>query len=433
MIQRLPVLLLLVLLFSGCLEEECNETITYIGYEPIVLAESEWRNNSFPELASESVCNPGAFYVYGDLLFILDQGEGLHILNNADNANPRPLKFIPIKGGYGLAVRNGILYVNQYIDMLAFDLSDPSSPEFLSRTEDVLVSNEMYGFSTPVDGSVIIGLSETKQTIELDCSSPRSGQGVWLENNMLFFAVNNSGQADFAALESGGAPGTVGTGGSLARFTINQGNLYVVSDYDLRTFSLADATKPTLVSTTQLNWGIETIFPYEDMLYVGSQTGMLIFGLDDPTAPEHLSTLEHARLCDPVVVQNDIAYVTMWGGSECGAQADQLVVVDVSDPRAPREVQTVPMPNSHGLGVDGDKLFLCAGWEGLKVFELDENGRLGNQQYVAGDFNAKDVIVLPAKRELIVLGWEQSGIRQYDYSPTGEPQYAGSINVCETE
>ncbi|WP_116124760.1 LVIVD repeat-containing protein [Lewinella sp. IMCC34183] len=436
-----PLLALLpfVLLLTGCLEETCDETITYVGYEPILLSAAEWRNDDFPELESESVCNPGAFYVYGDLLFILDQGEGLHIFDNADNANPRPLKFIPVKGGTGLAVRNGILYVNQFVDMLAFDLSDPASPEFLSRTEDVLrnESDYSYGYLNAAGGDILLGYAETTETREVSCGSLYQGRDLFLEDDLIFFAFNqvssNAGRDFSVAPLASGAPGTVGIGGSLARFTISGGNLYVVSESDLRTFSLADATAPALVATTDLGWGIETIFPYKDMLFLGSQTGMLIYGIDNPAAPEHLSTFQHVLSCDPVVVQDDIAYVTMWGGSECGARGDQLTVIDVANPRSPRELQSVPMSNSHGLGVDGDKLFLCSGEEGLKVFDLTDEGLLGDERFVADEFSAKDVIVLPAKRELIVLGWQQGGIRQYDYASNGKPTYAGAINVCDGE
>ena len=166
------------------------------------------------------------------------------------------------------------------------------------------------------------------------------------------------------------------------------------------------------------------------MLYIGAQQGMHIYGLDDPNQPNFLSTFQHVRSCDPVVVQNDIAYVTMWGGSSCGDNTDRLMVVDVADPRAPRLLQDFAMQNSHGLGVDADHLFLCSGEDGLRVFDLEENGQLGEESHHLTGFSAKDVIVQAARRELIALGWNQSGITQFDYDENGLPRPVSEIAVC---
>ena len=431
--NKFLALLCFPLFLTACLEDDCNETVTYTAYHPVILSASEWRSDEFSFAPAGQVCDPSGFYVYGNVLFVLDRSKGLHIIDNTDNAAPRPLTFLNIPGGEGLAVRNNVLYVNQYVDLLAFDLSDPTEPQFLSRTENVFDPYSNFASGIMGSGDITVDYVEGTETMQLDCNSPSFQQG-WARRGGVVFAMDiNTANAAFSSATNNFTPTleTVGVGGSLARFTINQGTLYAVDESSLRVFALDNPAEPKFKGVNQLGWGIETIFPYKDMLFIGSMTGMHIYGVEDPLAPELYSTVEHVRNCDPVVVQNDVAYVTMWSGVDCGPGVDQLMVVDVRNPRSPKTLQEIPMSNSHGLGVDEDKLFLCAGPKGLKVLDILEDGTVGDVRTTAGDFPAKDVIVLPRQQRLIVLGWEQAGVRQYDYDAAGTPVLAGEIAICD--
>jgi hypothetical protein len=88
------------------------------------------------------------------------------------------------------------------------------------------------------------------------------------------------------------------------------------------------------------------------------------------------------------------------------------------------------MSNSHGLGVAEGKLFLCAQREGLKVYDLTDDGLLGNQLSVTEGINARDVIVLPGDNDLIVLGYGQDGIQQFDYTDEGQVSATSKIDLC---
>jgi len=415
-----------LLLLTGCLEDECRDRITYQVYETVTITEADWRGETFTYEAPTDVCEPSGFYVYGDYLFVIDRNEGLHIFDNEDNDNPRALGFIGIPGGQGIAVRNGILYISQYLDLVTFDLSNPEEPTFLKRAENVFEVHSVFANQIAATGEYVVQYIPTDETVEVDCNSNRVGDAYFVDN--YYFAANT----DLSTLEMGMPAGaeTVGQGGSLARFTITNSTLYAVDDSKLRTFSLATPAQPELIGTVDLGWGIETIFPYGDQLYIGSTTGMHIYDASDPLAPEHLSTFRHVQSCDPVVVQDDIAYVTMWGGSSCGSIDDRLIVIDVSDPRDPRELQSTIMSQSHGLGVSGDRLYLCSGTEGLKVFELSDKGLLGKQIGHDEGFNARDVIVRGDRQELIVFGWERAGIRQYDFNEAGGLTPVSALDIC---
>ena len=434
----LPFLLLLGA-FSSCLEESCEETQTVIGLEPITVTAEEWRSNAdFAHGSGRQVCTASGFYVYRQFLFIVEENAGLHIYDNTDTNNPVPVTFMDIPGGQGLAVRNNILYINQYTDLVAFSLENPERPQLVGRTTNVFEPRSIFAQVLRND-EFVIGWTSTNQRRILDCNSPNFGRNGFWEDHFYFadalsaYASGETLRGNFNQSSNTSGPTTdvVGQGGSLARFTISNGTLYAVDQRSLRVFDLADADHPVFSNTVQLGRGIETIFPYQDKLFIGSQTGMHIYSVATPTAPVHLSTFEHVLSCDPVVVDNDLAYVTLWGGRNCGTRGDQLEIIDVSDARNPVSLQIIPMSNSHGLSVAEGKLFLCAQREGLKVFDLTDDGLLGEQLSAMDNINARDVIALPASNDLIVLGYAEDGIRQFDYSNEGQLSATSKIELCQ--
>ena len=167
------------------------------------------------------------------------------------------------------------------------------------------------------------------------------------------FGGNVSGDVQMSGESSG-----TGIGGSMARFTIKGDYLYTVDSYDLKTFDIKDRLNPKITSEVNLGWGIETIFPYGENLFIGAQSGMHIYGLENQEEPNYISSYEHVTSCDPVVVQDSYAYVTLRGGSECMGFNNQLDIVDISNPNYPRLFKTYEMINPHGLGVDGNCLFI---------------------------------------------------------------------------
>ena len=68
---------------------------------------------------------------------------------------------------------------------------------------------------------------------------------------------------------------STGVGGSTARFTIVGNYLYVVDNTSLKVFDIANpAVAPVMKSKTELGINIETIFPYQDKLFIGSSFSM---------------------------------------------------------------------------------------------------------------------------------------------------------------
>jgi hypothetical protein len=138
---------------------------------------------------------------------------------------------------------------------------------------------------------------------------------------------------------------------------------------------------------------------------------MYIFDNKNPAKPERVTMFEHARACDPVVVANDIAYVTLRSGL-CGVAPNRLDVIDVTNIYSPRLLKTYTMQNPGGLGIDFPSLFICEGQYGLKSFDVTNSMDVKLQQHL-DKMNAFDVIPLGGKH-LLMIG--KDGLYQYDTS-----------------
>lgn len=224
--------------------------------------------------------------------------------------------------------------------------------------------------------------------------------------------------------QSGGGGGTSGTAGSMARFAIVGNVLYAVTTRTLNLFDIADAQNPIPRGTKSIGFDIETIYPYNDYLFLGSQSGMQIFDNSNPLSPTWISTYSHIMSCDPVVVQGQYAYVTLRNGSACMRGVNRLEIIDISNPKSPKLVNSISMINPHGLGIDGDKLFVCEGASGLKVFDIS-TPTSPLLQLTLNSVDSYDVI--PNSNVLIVTG--KGGIFQYDYSKKGELSLLSKISV----
>jgi hypothetical protein len=206
--------------------------------------------------------------------------------------------------------------------------------------------------------------------------------------------------------------GSAGKGGSMARFAVTHDNLYAVTPENLKLFDLDDPSQPVLTDSIYLGTGIETIFPYGDNLFIGTQNGMQIYDIEIPSAPYELSTYQHIYSCDPVVAQNNYAYVTLNSNNDwCGRDVNRLDIIDISDPANPYRVASYTMQGPEGLGIQGHLLFVCD--NGLKVYDVSDKSNLQLLQY----FDIKATDVIPDGDRLLVIG--DDGLYQYQYNGSG--------------
>jgi len=414
-ISRVAFFMVLVsVMMLGC-QDKRIQTITRIEYEPVYMSEQEYMNAIKMESARE-LKEPGKIYFYENHLFINESNEGVHVIDNSDPANPQKVGFINIPANKDIAVKNDLLYADSETNLLVFDIQDIQNPELIATKENVFEKsgNEAPGFvHTQVDPSKGIVVDWKKVEDEETCTGNCYGVGP-----------GGVVTADMA-LSSAGGGATTGVGGSMARFTIKGNYLYAVDKQNLLTFDIS-SQEPTQANKEQVGWDIETIFPYENSLYIGSASAMYIYDITTPSSPGKLSVYEHMTACDPVVVEDDLAYVTLRNAERCPRGVNRLEVIDVAERTQPQKIATYSMESPHGLGIDDGTLFISEGGKGLKIFDAENALELKLIRHIK-DIQTFDVI--PLNDVLMVTG--DNGIRQYDYSNIDDITHLSTINVVQ--
>lgn len=411
------LLLLLPLVYLTSCTDNCEQTRTYRKYTSVQLFISDIRQ-PISSAAPQSLVEPGKLYVKGQYLFIVEVKKGIHVFDNSNPANPRAISFLPIPGNVDIAVRDNILFADSYIDLVALDISNPTAIKEVNRTETGFTNGRIGRTSWSYDKQTMKIYDQREEiateTVKTDCEGtfnvlpylvPIAWFGRYYESFAFADVAYNSVSAPTAP--------TTGTGGSMARFAITSNQLYVVNNSSLQLFDITDPATPVKGKTVNLNWNVETIFPYRTNLFIGTTTGMYIYDVVNPAEPKQLSAFSHVRSCDPVVVHENYAYVTLRGTSTCGVAGTQdvLDVVDISNLTAPRVAKSYPLETPYGLGIDYPTLFVCQGNKGLSVFDASNPLDLKVQQTFA-NVNAFDVI--PLSKTLLTIG--KDGLYQYDYS-----------------
>jgi hypothetical protein len=178
-------------------------------------------------------------------------------------------------------------------------------------------------------------------------------------------------------------------GGSTAKFAIKGNILYVVDDQRLNVFDISNENESVLLSNIQIGWGVETIFPYGDKLFLGTQSGVLIFDISTPSTPSYISEYSHIVSCDPVVTDGQYAYLTLRTGSNCGRPVNELQILDMSDINNPFMIASYPMTNPKGLAIHNNTLFVCD--DGIRIFDVTDKESISELEHLE-NIPANDVI-----------------------------------------
>ena len=401
---------------TSCLKDDCNREVTYTNYTPIFKTLDEIRNGVVINESAREMCNPGKIYFYNDYIFINEGRDGVHIIDNSNPANPVNIGFISIPGNEDISIKNGLLYANSYIDLLTINVSDVQNVSVVSRTENVFPP-----IWEDIQNNQVLMYYEMEEVTEMmDCDTYGALRG---DQNVGFWGCANCNFVQFDDLavsvaENAGTSGggtQTGIAGSMARFSIIGDYLYVVDESTLHLFDLSNPTQPLEGNEISLGWGIETIFPYQNKLFIGSNSGMFIYDNSNPAAPTYLSDFQHARACDPVFVKDNYAFVTLRDGTECEGFANQLDLVDITDITNPVLVKSFELSNPHGLSIKDNTLLVCEGAHGLKSFDISDPTTLGDHLLDhQKDGHAFDVIALPGQANVaLVVG--KDGFLQYNF------------------
>ena len=412
-----------LLLFNVC-NDQVRSRVTYTVNEPVYVTYAEFRTAKPAQSAREMV-NPGKICLYGDYIFINEITEGIHVVDNSNPVNPRIVAFIELIGNIDITVNDNLLYADSYIDLVCFDISQPANPALVGRVENVFpyalppVDND-FPVTYDLEKGVVVDW-EVKTVTEKE-----EFRYYYPCRDCIYFTSESSWASADKANSAGSSAGSIfkSVTGSMSRFAVKGDYLHVVNSNMLKTFYLSGTTI-TKVKEQYLSWNVETIFPYNEMLFLGTTNGLMIYNLTDPSDPFYISSLAHVVGCDPVVVQDDYAYVTIRGGNICGQNMSLLEVVDISNPSTPVIKASFNMKEPYGLGIDGNTLFVCD--QGLSIFDASNPLIVGTMPIAQITF-IKGYDVIPYNNILILIGGD--GLYQYDYSDIQNIKLLSTLKVA---
>ncbi|PID69641.1 MAG: hypothetical protein CR989_00615 [Flavobacteriales bacterium] len=344
----------------------------------------------------------GKIYAYKNLVLVNDMDKGIHIINNRNPKNPVKIAFINIVANRDMEIRGNYLYADSLMDLLVFDIGDLDNIKLVARLTDVLqryipfpfLEDAVYENYNYHADEIVVGYDVTQERRRIE----ELNNSVWREGDDMLMSTNSTTAT------------TTGQGGSLARFKIVDNMLYAVDSHNINIFNIENMAQPVRLESIFAGFDIETIFNRGNHLFLGSMRGMYIYDIENPALPQLVSEFEHGTACDPVVVDEDYAFITLRAGNACGALESSLEIVDISDIVHPKLVKTYPMDNPYGLGINANLLFICDGTSGLKVYDKTNVEDLKMVNHFK-DIQTYDVI--PLRRHLLMIG--DKILYQYKY------------------
>jgi hypothetical protein len=407
-IPIITVITLFAIFFLSCDDSTYKE---YKGNAPVYLTFEDLRTSVKTE-QNVPLKNPGKIYFKDNYIFIVEELKGIHVFDNTDPSSPVKKTFVNVPGVVDISVSGYIMYADSYVDLVVLDVQNIDNIREVGRVKDIFpytvppTDNDFpMGFIDQDKG--VVKEWDLKIIREKVYNNPYPGP-IYLYREDSFAALSNPSGASSGVSGSG-----VGVGGSMARFGIKDKVLYTVDNNNMKIFDITVKTNPVKVSDFYPGWGIETMFLSGDHMFLGTTTGMLIYDISIPLSPTNRISFNHARSCDPVIVDDTLAYITLRSGNNCGGTQNILDVVNVKNLAAPSLVMTYPLTNPHGLGKDGDLLFICDGASGLKIYDASDPRKISSHLvYTYPNINAFDVI--PIGNVLVLIG--DDGLYQYDYS-----------------
>ena len=317
----------------------------------------------------------GKIVTYQNYIFINKPNEGIHVVDNSNPATPVNLHFINIPGSLDLTIIDDHLYSDMFSALVVFDISDVTLPDLI---EDFTVEEVFYYNPYRTLDNVSrpeVGYDYTQYESIDDSRGIVTGWEVEirqepLEDQILYLRLEDTAIAETTSSDQANGFNEVSTAGSMTRFLPIDRYLYTINFNELVLFSIGDNYQPSRFARLDTGTQAETLFQLNDLLFVGSTTGMLMYDVTSPSNPNYLNSIEHFRSCDPVVADENYAYVTLRGGTNCFTETNELQIIDIRTPEELSVVARQVMFNPHGLAIHEDYLLVCDGSAGLKVLDV---------------------------------------------------------------
>jgi hypothetical protein len=358
----------------------------------------------------KQLVNPGKVFVGENYILIGEEGQGIHIFDNANMTNPIRLSFIQIPYNREFYIKDGVLYAETLYDFIKVDISDVYNPELISRALNV--------FGTPYEndkGESLLSFNYQIATDVFELNSPEAKE-IEREGKLHLDYLDNV--IPESTIPSSFATTSIGSG-SINRIAVDFNHIYVLGGNTLHVLS-DNGFSMTHENDIKLDDGMETIYSENNRLYIGSETAMLTYSVNNPSRPSRVSTFDHTESCDPVLpIGTNLAYMTLRsvGNEGCNANGENtLTVIDLAVEQEPQSLQVIEMESPYGMAMLGWYLIVGEGTNGITVFDASNPRNLVELARITG-VEAYDIMRHPSD-PYVLMTTSSDGLEQYqiDYN-----------------
>lgn len=114
---------------------------------------------------ARSTVNAGKIYTVGNLIYQVEQDSGIHVINYSNPSAPQKIGFIRSFLCKEVVVKNGLIYTNNFSDLVVIDASSIANVREVARTNDVFPDLSLQYPPKPAGSP----------TIYFECPDPQKG------------------------------------------------------------------------------------------------------------------------------------------------------------------------------------------------------------------------------------------------------------------
>ena len=154
---RLPVIILASVAIFVVHTSFYEERYEYI---PIFMERSELEKSVSYQAAGRELIQPGKIYHKAPYIYVNEKYKGVHIIDNSTPSNPQNVGFIVAPGCIDMAVKGNIMYLDNAVDLVAFDLANKKVTKRIAGIFPEPVSPNTfyyYNIESRPDNFVLVG------------------------------------------------------------------------------------------------------------------------------------------------------------------------------------------------------------------------------------------------------------------------------------
>lgn len=352
----------LVLVTASCVKNKGEVTYTYnkaiAQYDNI----SALRSQDLVE-APKPIQTIGKVFYGSSVVLIGEKNKGIHVINNTNRNLPSKTSFLNLPYCNEFYVDGTILYAETHYDIVKIDISNTANPVLLHRAENAI--------SQPIinaEGKILTGFNYQIIQESFKLNSPE--ERALRNSQTLYFDFNNN------LIPEGNVPpsfasSNIDNKGTMNKMEVADNHLYIITSSLLKSY---DVSGNEIIKTDEKNIGteLETIYYEDNKLFIGSQSSMIIANNSNPSSPQVQSTFTHEVSCDPVLPNDNIAYLTLRSVANegCLGTTNLLKVVDITNPSSPRNINDKQLRSPYGMTISNNHLFIGEGANGITVLDI---------------------------------------------------------------